>query len=154
MSKKTTSQTRNALTGADHQALALLCVVEGLEQHHDPERFMKYLDAARTIVKSPEPFEGLDNYVLEGERPAPNADAEATERRRVYNSIFEGDDDRGKITATVRQVRDILYSAVLESRLYGAALMFELLKRTWRFSFLDRVQSCFKETTGSYANSK
>jgi hypothetical protein len=96
---------------------------------------VKYVEAARRIMQSPNAFNGaidtlaIENFVMTGDA-LKSADVDSDRAKRINATIDrilageEGED----VTADSWELLMLLHRVSTESVLYGAALMFELLK--------------------------
>jgi len=104
----------------------LLSVIDGC-QEYDAAMLARYQLLARQILASPNAFdEGNDTLSVADcvLRATPSRDA--AEHERLIEQIKRL--DREPVTAKAEDLRAMLYSVISDSTLYGAALMFELLK--------------------------
>jgi hypothetical protein len=122
MTKKATAK-RVPLTGADHHLFMLLAAIDGGDRRSEDiaVEFARYQDRARQILKSPHAFDqGADTLSVTDCVLHEDGD------RFVAGLLEMGDHD--PVTIESAELRARLYRAISESTLYGAALMFELLK--------------------------
>src|SRR5262245_8301990 len=99
---------RKPPTGADHHGLALLHLIEGLEQPYNAERFLPYLEAARNILASIHAFDGcndtlsVENYVMRAERATSDDAADDIKaQRRTFALLFDDKDADERDDVTV-----------------------------------------------------
>jgi hypothetical protein len=124
------------LTGADHQAMALLRHIAGdTAGHWGYDELGKYIVAARTILHSKHAFTGstdalsIGGYVMADERL--RRIVLATEHEKAWHretlKIIEGREGE-TVTGDAWDMQAFVHSAISEAELYGAAVMFELLR--------------------------
>jgi hypothetical protein len=102
---------------------------------YDASDMRKYVEAARRIVQSPNAFNGgidtlaIENFVMNFD-VLKSADVD-TERGKLINraidEILAGKEGE-EVTADAWELLMLLHRVSSESVLYGAAIMFELLK--------------------------
>jgi hypothetical protein len=115
------------LTGQDQLCAILLKTLYSTRSDADARHFLAYRDRARQILNSPHAFDmghdtlSVTNVVVNGEGLR---SGDATYKRLV-NSIIELDQE--PVTARADELRMVLYAAIDEAQLLGAALMFEML---------------------------
>jgi hypothetical protein len=118
---------------ADPHLIALLTYIGG--GHPSPEHLQEVEVKAREILAAPIPFDesadtpSVDVAVLNGDwLRSDRGDGWARNRNLRLDAILDVDDVHEDITASPEELRDLLYSAIAESALMGASLMFLLLK--------------------------
>ena len=128
--KTTRTPKRAPLTGTD-QLLAILLAKIDDGDSLGAAHFLMYQDRARQILASPQAFDGgsdtlrVIDCVLKGERLTV-IDHEKPRADRLLPQIMDG--DKEPVTGSAEDFRGLLYRAIDEATLYGAALMFELLE--------------------------
>jgi hypothetical protein len=101
--------------------------------NYDAKAQLKYLTRARQILSSPSAFDGGTNtlsvtdLVVNDALRQRSASPDQREYEHMVAAVFDGD-ERETVSATALQLRGMAYRAISEATVYGAALMFELLK--------------------------
>lgn len=133
MSKKLPNPKRTYLTGHDQLCGMLLSAIDDCDSY-DAGKMQKYRDRARQILQSPTAFDGgtttlsvVDIIVNDELRKNHSQTSSQREYQELVGQVFDGD-EREMVTGSALQLRGMGYRAISEATLYGAALMFELLK--------------------------
>lgn len=125
------------LTGADHRAMALLRHIAGADSagHWGYDQLSPYIAAARSIVRSRHAFTGeteslsIEAFVMKTDRFVKGDGLTERDKavKRVIAQIIEGAEGT-PVTADAWDLLSFVYGVIAESQLYGAAVMYELLK--------------------------
>lgn len=132
MAKKAPARVR--LTGTDHLCAQLLSAMYG-PNSANAAFFLEYRDRARQILASPDAFDDaidtldVTDATLRSDRLRHMGDdPRSKEYNRLLEAVLETEADDANVTGHAEDFRSMLYSAISEAQLLGAALMFELLK--------------------------
>lgn len=134
MTKKFPTPKRTDFSGADQHCAMLISALDGGHSEYNAATVAKYRDRAQQILRSPHAFTGVlevlnvtDIIVNDTLRQDRSVGLDQRAYRQMVAAIFDGD-EREMVTASALELRGMGYHAISEATLYGAALMFELLK--------------------------
>lgn len=114
---------RVPLTGADHLCALILKALDGESSIRAVPEFRTYRDRARQLLASAHAFDD-DHETLS----VADCVLDTMRDYRIVAVLRDNDADHDLVSATLQDVRALVYRTISESTLYGAALMFELLK--------------------------
>ena len=126
------SPPRCSLTGNDQLCAILLRTLYSARMEVDARQFLAYRDRARQILASTHAFDlgrdtlNVTDSVLRGDSMRTGADEDRS-YARLLDVAIDGEGPE-RVEATADDLQSMLFKAIDEAQLLGAALMFELLR--------------------------